>query len=202
MKTVAGRRVWFRERNGGAEDINYLSKISKSALRHKRQKKTLLSNLGRATGDVGWHLLSEKDPLHGIQSEIRTPYRQRVKRITYSSIEVVTSKALRKAKAWKAMDKMKKLWKTKMNREGKVGLFKAKVEAGCGMVFSGSMIWPSGTVLDSGKCKMSWRETVFDCYPGSGIHQFGQVMQVFLLPVGECESTKRGFSGVCYQSKR
>ena len=83
MKTVAGRRVWFQERNGGAEDINYLSKISKSALRHKRQKKTLLSNLGRATGDVGWHLLSEKDPLHGIQSEIRTPYRQRVKRIIY-----------------------------------------------------------------------------------------------------------------------
>jgi len=32
--------------------------------------------------------------------------------------------------------------------------------------------------------------------------KFGHVMQVFLLSVGECESTERGFSGVCYQSKR
>ena len=56
MKAVAGRRVWFRERDGGAEDINYLSKISTSPLRHKRQKTALLSNRGKAAGDVGLHI--------------------------------------------------------------------------------------------------------------------------------------------------
>ena len=64
------------------------------------------------------------------------------------------------------------------------------------------------------KHKISRRETVFDCYPGSGIHQnLGRGMWDFFIslsgtgnhndsirvPRGKCDLTRRAFSCVSYQ---
>ena len=64
------------------------------------------------------------------------------------------------------------------------------------------------------KHKISWRETGFDCYPGSGIHQnLGRGMWDFFPSLsgtgnhddsirvlgGKCDSTRRAFSCVSYQ---
>ena len=64
------------------------------------------------------------------------------------------------------------------------------------------------------KHKISWRETGFDCYPGSGIHQnLGRGMWDFFIslsgtgnhddsirvPRGKCDLTRRAFSCVSYQ---
>ena len=64
------------------------------------------------------------------------------------------------------------------------------------------------------KHKIPWRETGFDCYPGSGIHQnLGRGMWDFFIslsgtgnhddsirvPRGKCDLTRRAFSCVSYQ---
>ena len=70
------------------------------------------------------------------------------------------------------------------------------------------------TVQDSGKCKISWRETGFDSYPGSGIHRnLGRGMWDFIPSLsgmgshddsnsrsrGKWDLTRRAVSYVSYQ---